>query len=416
MNGDAHINIIKAAATVLPEPLRAQFTKNYELLCKVSNYPDYFDDPSRPEADKLKTDPEWYRFCIYPEYLPARTMHSWPGHTSNQTERIPLLEYLLEQMISCRNDNDTSGFIKFSGCLSHYFGDIIQPAHLTPASDPDYIGKLLPAPDTPEFANFHYHTSIESVTGICGKLHSLELLGTSSSEAAWRLSRRCLDAIRHCHRFIVPIVQALFEKNQEAATAAASEPVTIAAQLTADAIFTVNAIAENVFSEDALNALKSVDLRLVIPDTQFHDLVYSGAILDGNKAVPPNDAPIIPAKLRFGDKERIVKGLGMLPHSGMSGPRECRMLWKLPAGVFKIFSAIVGMHCDLAAGGAASFHVLVNGTEIWSSGKMTSVDQARPVNLKLDNAHEICLIVRDANNGTSFWKNHAFWATPLLTK
>lgn len=416
MNTQAHANILTGAFHVLPEYIREQLACDSQLLYLAGNYPDYFDDPTRPADQKTAIDPDWKRYCLFPDYLKAQAMHFWPGHISDQYSRIPMLDYLLQQMVECARRHDNVAFIKFSGCISHYFGDVTQPAHLNPESDLNFIQDMLPCPDDPYFANFHYHTSIEAVTGTCGILNTPELQGTGTLEAAWRLSRRCRSAVAYCRRFIVPIAQALFSRNLPAAELAASEPVTIAAQLTADAIFTAIAIAQNTFDENALKALEFIDLRILPPDHQFHDMVYSGAIIDGNKNVPPNDAPVVPGKLRFANGVHNVKGIGVLPHSGMSGPRECSMSWKLPSGVFGHFSATVGLHSELADTGAVSFHVLLDGKELWHSGQMTSDDVAKTINVNIGYSSELTLLVKDANQGKSFWKNHAFWADPMINK
>ena len=106
----------------------------------------------------------------------------------------------------------------------------------------------------------------------------------------------------------------------------------------------------------------------------------------------------------------------MLPHSGMNGPRECYMTWRIPAGVFRRFSAQVGLHAELATTGAVSFHVLLDGREEWCSGRMTAADLAQKIDLPLGGATEMTLQVCDANDGQSFWKNHAFGGEPQLRK
>lgn len=186
--------------------------------------------------------------------------------------------------------------------------------------------------------------------------------------------------------------------------------------MTSDAIFTAIKIATNSFTSAEKEELSPIDLRLLPADDEFHDLVYGEALLDGSKDVPPNNEPIIPAKLKFANGIRQVKGLGVLPHSGMNRERDCYMTWHLPWGVFNEFTATVGLHADLAIGGAVSFHVLLDGKEVWTSGRMTKDDYAKAISLKLGNAETLTLNVCDANNEKSFWKNHAIWADPFLIK
>lgn len=413
MHEPAHANIMIGAYEALPEKYRKMLNADQALLYDAGNYPDYFDDPTRQEEKKNAIDTEWRKYCEYPPSLPAKFMHFWPTSLFDQNARRPLYEYLLGQMLHSLKSGDNASFIKFAGCLSHAMGDSTQPAHIGPDTNCTWLGQLMPKPDSPEFANFHYHSSTEAVIGKCGTLKPPRLMGGSIAETAWILAGQVNEAIIYCRRFIVPSIQALFAKDLQTAEALAVEPVTIAAQLTSDAMFTILEIHSGTVDTSAPS---SVDLRLRKADAEFHDLVYGGAILDGNKDVPPCNVPATPGQLRLSDGVKNVKGLGVLPHSGMNGPRECSMTWKIPAGVFRHFSAQAGLHAQLAVNGAVSFHVLLDGKEVWTSGRMTIDDMAQIINLELGNHQEITLKVVDANNGTSFWKNHAFWADPQLIK
>ena len=152
------------------------------------------------------------------------------------------------------------------------------------------------------------------------------------------------------------------------------------------------------------------------PLEEFHDLVYGGAVPDGNRDVPPNNAPVIPGQLRISGHIETLPGLGMLPHSGMNGERCCYMTWILPQNVFQRFTAFAGMHATLAVGGAAEFRVLLDGECVWSSGRMTAEMDASAVSVELGSASSITLKVLDANNGSSFWRNHAYWGKPELSR
>ena len=416
MNFEAHNIIFKNAVAALPEDMRKVFKPYPELLDLAGNYPDLFDDPTRPEDEKIKIDPEWQKYCVYPDELAGKAFHFWPTGIAQQHERKPLSEYLLQKMINAYKEGNFADFIKFSGCLSHLFGDTTQPAHLGNDIKLEFISQLLPRPDRKQFADFHYHTDIEAVTGECATLKNPQLLGLSASEASWKLAGRCTEAIVYCRRFIVPTLQALFAGDNSKAIENASEPVTIAAQLTSDAIFTAIKIATNSFTPEEKGKLNSVDLRFLPADDEFHDSVYGAALLNGNKDVPPANAPIVPAKLKFKDGIREVKGLGLLPHSGMNREKDCYMTWHLPQGVFRKFTASVGLHTDLAVGGAVSFHVLLDGKEAWESGRMTKDDCAKKISLGLENAKTLTLKVCDANDGKSFWKNHTVLAEPILIK
>ena len=412
MNGYSHANIMIGAVDALPVAYRELLEPMRGLLADVANYPDYFDDPTRPVADKERIDPEWRRFCVFPESMAGPFLHAWPYSNDEQAKRRPITTYWMELAIAAWHEGDRASFIKFMGCLSHMLGDITQSAHLM---DLRLLAELLPHPES--MPNFHYHTDIEAVTGVCGALRPPMLLGLSVEEAAWRLSADNTTAVRHCRRHIVPIAQALFAGNYAEAERVAGEPVTWAAQSTLDLLYSTLKLACGDITDDDAQSLATIDLRLWKPDTEQHDLVYSSAILDGNRNTPPSGAPIIPGLLRDAQGNvHHVPGIGMLPHSGMNGPRTSWMRYELPMGVFSRFTTQVGMHAELTQDGATEFIIELDDREVFRSGRRTAVDPALPVSIDLENATALTMMVADANDARTFWHNHAYWGEPQLLK
>jgi hypothetical protein len=396
----------------LPEPLRTTFASVEALLPDAANYPDIFDNPTRPDAVKASVDADWRRFCVFPDNLAGRCLHTWPHPNTEQAMWRPVTEHWVSQAMASWRGGDLPGFVKFIGCLSHFFGDMTQSAHLV---DLKLLAELLPAPAS--MAGFHYHTDLEAVTGACGPLRPPQLLGLSVPEVAWRVAAATTQAMRDCRRYIVPILQTLFAGDQAEAERHAGPPITAAAQITADVAYSTWRLATGEVPSEEREALRSVDLRCWKPDAARHDSVYGDAILDGNRSTPPSGAPIVPARLRCADGSiRPVKGLGVLPHSGMCGPRECWMRFGMPAGVFARFEAQVGLHADLTTDGAADFVVELDGREAFRSGRRSALDPALPLCVPLGASTTISLKVEDANDGRTFWNNHAFWAEPRLIK
>lgn len=410
MNAVSHAGIMRGAFQALPETIRSRINVSEEMIERAGNYPDLFDDPSVPPEKKRETDPQWEKYIVYPEGLPARSLHFVPAPCTEQFPRIPVYEYLLKRMMEAWKNGNFDDFVKFSGCLSHAMGDCTQPAHLGPDPNGQILRELLPVPEIPRLKDFHYHTSVEAVNGKCGPLNAPRLLGETPEEAAWKLACLAQQAVRFCRRFLIPTVEALFENDLEKAERLAQEPVTIAAQLTADALFSAVSLAEGGGGE-----LPDEDLRTLPPVQEFHDLVYGGAIPDGNKKVPPNNAPVLPGRLLVNGVPTFLPGLGMLPHSGMNGERSCFSRWILPERTFSWFSAKVGLHAEIGTG-AVEFLVLLDGKTVWSSGRMTRESGAKECRIALGEARTLTLKVADANNGKTFWDNHAYWAEPLLQR
>jgi len=405
------------AFNALPVSWREALEPQRPLLPQVGNYPDYFDDPSKPDEKKDAIDPEWRRFCLFPSGMEAKCLHHWPHSINEQNAFRPVIEYWLQQAIDAYRANDAVGFVKFIGCLSHYEGDVTQPAHLL--NHFNYLTilrEMMPPPST--MSNFDYHVDLERVTGICGPLEPARLLGTSVVEAAWRLAAWNAQAVSEMRRYILPTLQAIFDERKDEAQRLAEPPVTRAGQFTLDLFCTALRLATGDIPEAEKETLaRGVDLRVWKADAESHDLVYGGsAILDGSRPTPPAGAPIIPARLRFEDGIRTVRGLGVLPHSGVAGPRECWLRYGLPRGVFTRFEATVGMHSEETGEGAAEFIVELDSQPQWRSGRRTAQDWAMPISLELGASETITLKVVDANEGRTFWKNHAIWAEPVLLK
>ena len=51
----------------LPEEMRRMPDISPELVGNAGNYPDYFDDPTRPDHDKEQIDPDWKTYTFYPK-------------------------------------------------------------------------------------------------------------------------------------------------------------------------------------------------------------------------------------------------------------------------------------------------------------------------------------------------------------
>jgi hypothetical protein len=336
-------------------------------------------------------------------------MHFWP-HRHTEAEQIrPMLEYLLAQAIEALKKRDIDGGVKFLGCLSHYLGDGTQPAHLIKE---DLMKRLVPPPEHLKY--FHYHRDLEAITGQCAALRPARLLGTSVPEAMWRLADEIVTGFEHCQRYVVPSLQAIFSGNIEEAEAIAGKPMTIAAQQTLDVMHTALGMASGTFDPEQVNALSRVDVRDLAPIEQFIDMVYGGALRDGNRQDPPKGA-VVPSRLRMNGTVRTIGGLGVLPHSGMNRQRDCFLTYALPAGVFNRFECRVGLHPEIAEG-AVEFVVELNGEPVERTGRMTQQDESRPLSVPLGTATRLTLRVADANDGRTFWTNHAIWGEPTLLK
>jgi hypothetical protein len=399
VNYQAHANIFRGAVAALPADMKEPLAPFEWLLDDAGNYPDIFDDGTLPETAKDAKDPGWRRFCLYPEDMAAKNMHSWPFPREQQIDHLPLLRYLFGNAVDAWQAGDIEGAIKFAGCLSHYLGDVTQPAHLL---DQHLMEQLLPTP--PDYPEFHYHFTVEAVVGTCPPLDAPRLLGTSIDEACWRLMEFNRRAINDCRASIVPTVQALFARDDNEAIRLASFPVQIAAEGTRDILYTVFRLASGTAARETT---APIDLRTWYPDAQSIPIAYGKAFIDHNKSSGPQNGPLHPARLRDADGvPHKVRGLGVIGRSWLQ--------WSVPAGLFDRFEASIGMHAELATGGSGDFVVELDGEQVFRSGAMTLHDPARRISIPLGQSKLLTLKVDDPSGGLTFYFNHAIWASPEL--
>ena len=145
------------------------------------------------------------------------------------------------------------------------------------------------------------------------------------------------------------------------------------------------------------------------PSEQYLSDVYDALIVDAHQdwgklgldtaVVPPDGRPAGP--LRIGDKV-YDKGLG---HHANGVIR-----FDL-AGKYIAFAAEVGVHCRDA--GSVVFQVFVDGEKRFDSGRLTSKDPPKAVDLSLVGARELQLVTLDAGDGIGC--DVANWADARLT-
>ena len=407
MNAFSHREIMRNAFDFLPKKYRKAGILTPEKIADTGNYPDYFDDPTKPDAEKKKLDPQWRKYTFYPKGTGTEKLHFFPIGKSHY-EKQKLYACMLTRIWKAFANGEYEDFVKYMGCFSHAMGDSTQLAHIGPDFKNKWLSQMLPIPDKPEFASFHYHTTVEAVCGICASLKKPKCLGVSIPEIAWNVAVDAEKGAAYCRRFIIPTIQALFRNDQKTAEKIAAEPVTVAAQMTLNAVWSVLSMEQNA------GKTKPVDLRTLPSVDEFHDLVYNGkAVLDGNMV--PYKGNFLPGVLRLNGKIRSMPGLGVLPHSGMERARDCFMTFRIPSGVFRRFHVFVGMNAEHGHG-AVSFQVELDGKEIWNSGPLTEKDDAVEAELSLGKAEFLTLRVSEADNGNSFWTNHAYWGMPELMR
>ena len=416
MKNVAHMLITTAAFDALPPGMRKVLDVESDLVADSSCYPDTFEDPVRGADEKDKIDPQWRRFCQFPEHLAADGQHGWPTPPTDTPHIRPMFEYLLGGAVQAIGEGDPVSAIKYLGCLSHYFGDSTQPAHLM---DIGVMKSLLPPPD--KFRDFCYHRGVELVIGEVGPLEAPSLLGLTLDEACWRMANRNAKYFEDCQRHCVPIIQAIFGEREDEAVRIAGAAMTPAAQMTIDAMATAVALATPETNADGLAPSNGIDLRDIRPYDARWDELYGGVLRDRSRLLHNYErtcAPEFhPTKLRQANGTiRAVEGIGVLPDRGLGGPPDCYLRYDLPKGVFERFECQVGLHPDLSIGGVVEFVVELDGEVCERTGPVRGEDVERPMAIALGDARDMTLRVVALKDGDSYFFNHAVWAHPRLVR
>lgn len=98
--------------------------------------------------------------------------------------------------------------------------------------------------------------------------------------------------------------------------------------------------------------------------------------------------------------------------NGLFAHAPSRLTYEL-GGEYQSLSGTVMMHDGIRCGDGVTFQILVDGTQVYSSGSLKSGDAAVPFSVNLGEANELELVVNSNNNKECDW---SVWGDPLLKK
>lgn len=114
-----------------------------------------------------------------------------------------------------------------------------------------------------------------------------------------------------------------------------------------------------------------------------------------------------------------VHGIAMLPElsPNFAGLREAYAQYSMPKGVFKQFSAIVGLQRGVENQGAAQFRIMLDGHIAWESAPLTEESPPQKITLDLNDAENLRLSAIDPRQNarkTLFF--YPVWANMTLIR
>jgi hypothetical protein len=405
--GAPHVIITRTACDALPQRHKELWGK--ELAALGSSYcllPDQvYSDKEKAKFAQLESQPK----VVYQVGL-----HLPPAHA----EAYELLRYFFGKSVAEFQAGRKYEAACYAGTVSHMLEDWSCPAHAVPGDNMFTLFKqFLPPPE--EHQDTLLHSPLENGKFTLDlKDYKPHLYGTTVEDAAFNLLNKSHATTVFARGQVIPIINGLYEKNDDVVNSAQQNAAIVGAEIVADALYTLICIAEQKFEPQAEAALQSVDIsgnypleapKLYMPQSSFFSKPYWGYAKVGKILKDGKDA--VPLKLRIKkgqgvEIQQLASGIGTGTHSVLT--------YFIPADVYKSFTVTVGVHPELGAEGRVNFQIKSNGVILGKAGPLSGADTAQTLDINLKGVTNLQLIASSA--GGDGKGNYAIWGSPKLVK
>ncbi len=391
MNNQMHGRITAAGLRFLGE--------TDEYMVKASNYPDVFWGLTEHDHQKDEIDPDWHKYIL----TPAGNAHRVMEPLKLRETYPPLVEFWIDGALEALEKGKRREASGMLGCLSHLIGDTAQAAHLM---DERVIADLFPQKN----ACYITHGAIERISGEIPDIpYTPRLLGGSAPELKWRLLEE-LAILQQREKAELPVMfQAIENRDPAAAESSAGRSATHAAELLADVLHTVSAIAAG-----QTMSLTDLELRLLVPCDQFCDSYFNFRIMIDRMPGPDIYQPL-PLDLGLGS----APGIAMLPYLApmFEGIREAYAEYTIPPGIFGGFSATAGLNRGARNETSVVFEIWLDGEKAYASIPCDAQSASLQISVALGNASRIRLRVIDPRPDARQTKFiYPVWLNPVLRR
>jgi len=404
--GEAHRDITKAALQVLPawqqEILGEEAAKLSSEYCFI--------------PDRVHTDIENGKYAM---------MDSRPGEIyllnlhlpAQQPQNLETLRYFMDKAVVALQAGRTPDAARFMGTVCHMLEDYGSPAHTVPGDNMfTLFQQFLPPPE--RLKGQLLHGPIENgALDVVIKGYQPRLLGVTVDEAAWRLLHRVHEAILNARTTTIPIIQALYADDAKAVVSGQMKAATMDAKVVADAFYTILCLGAGKFDAGERESLRAVGIgaffpleavNLYFPQTEFAGSpnwghARSGVVMEGGTKE-------VPLKLRI-EKDGSVEEKEFA--DGISAVMGRSLTYPLPAGVYRRFTVLAGLHPELGAKGRVEFTIKGDGKPL-ASVTIGGDAPAHLLDCDLTGVKQLQLAVNA--RGPDAKSNYAIWAEPLLVK
>ncbi len=402
--GGGHCYITEGALAALPAWEKDLLGKEFALLGR-----EHCAIPDRVFADK-----EVARYAMMdskPDQVYLVELHLPPA----PTDAYEILRYFMGKAVERFKAGRVDEGARYLGTLVHALEDWGCPAHSVPSDNMFTLMKhFLPPTEEYRFVPMHGPMENGRFTVNLGD-YPPRLLGTSVDEAAFLLLHEVQHSTIHARAQVIPIMQALYAADEAASAAAQQKAGQVDAAVVADAVHTVLSLASEQFDQDAVAALRQVDLspripleapNLAMPQSAFFSKPYWGhatrsvTLREGKTPVPIRvKAP----DSRFGDgpiEEAIAVGTTAI------------LTYLVPPGVYDRFEVWAGLHAELGAAGEVVFQIRGSDGKALATVQVRGDQPARQLTASLAGQSSIQLVTTAASRDST--SNYAVWVHPRL--
>ncbi len=424
-----HDDIAMQALSVQPETIQQQFQPFIDEFKKSSWYPDYFADSamSKEEKDKIDTDADRFIYPSPPEtewykYLSMLGQKNFGYTEADPLSQTYLIGHYLRNAIKSLQDGDIKDAIKFCGVYSHVIADTCEPIH---AMSPAMLDVIVPPP--PEFLGFELHANVEGLKApVDIKGYQPKLLGNNQKQAEMGAFAGLINAHKLGASLVTPIVQALYNKDNQTAIMLSSRAQSESAKHFADFIFTVFSIGEN--KTTTTNYICDLCEYPYISNTV--DMLYRYQPIVDNSLIPYSGGKMVPLSLMDNNGEiKAIHGMGVIPSLGPpfsdSNIRNVDIEYYLVPGAYNTFSAEVGLNPLIKDSmPTAIFRIIGDGKVLAESDTLKPKGKAEAITAELGNVNFLTLRMSYAHtppleqlkkaNTHIGWASHGVWGEPIL--
>ena len=405
-----HAKITQAAFGALPDWQRAHWQASEAGLRSYCTY-----------VDKGLENAEAKPYLVV---VKGRLLHYFPrDNREDYAVFSEGAERYLRLVVGKMREGDYAEAAKFAGAFAHVIEDLAQPQCHALEGINGLPWTTLDELFTPEDQSWNRAPqsiiSLDDDSRFVVRLEGYrpQLLGTHEKETAFRLYQRCCQLRRKARKALPAMLARAYAGDTGGAVEASLPPAVEDAKVVADMFYTCFALAAGRFESGEVKALGAMDLTSLVPISapalinapyRFSPLAYGCSVTPKREPVPLR--VWLPDEGGGKREATLAKGIG----TGC-----CRFSYEIPAGVFREFQCIAGLHSRLSllpSGACLRLTVKVAGKVAFDSGVLEAGSLARKVAVPVEAGGTLEFISEGRKGMAGNEANQTVWGEPVLVR